>query len=96
MRSTPDFITLERNINEFLISTQFYARDHPGDHYAPFIVCLPHVARILAHEPLIGNSLSDKSILPSVDSAKRIQATIDWPEAKATAHELLPFLTFVS
>lgn len=96
MRATPEFKTLERNINEFLVSTQFYPRDHPGDDYAPFIACLPHVARILAHEPLITNSANDKSMLLSADSARRIQATIDWPESKSLAPELLPFLTFVS
>ena len=96
MRSSPDFVRLERNINEFLISTQFFARDHSGDIYAPFIACLPYVARILAHEPLITSSPTDKSMLLCADSAKRIQATIGWPGAKSTATELLPFLTFVS
>lgn len=90
-------MTLERNINEFVSSTAQFISEQPNDIYAPFVACMPYVARILAHEALCTASMGDMSLILCTDAARRAIAGSVWQNGSTgTAIELLPFLTFVS
>ncbi|KAK4054135.1 hypothetical protein OIV83_001160 [Microbotryomycetes sp. JL201] len=93
-RATPAFLALERNIGEYLRSTAKFLANHSENKYTPFIASMPHVARILAHEPLCGSSLSDVSLVLCTDAARRILSNLGNKNNAGVAAELLPFLTF--
>lgn len=94
VRRSDEFQLLERQISDYLISTSGFPSDHPTDIYAPFVACLPYVARILAHEPLCTASQGDRSMMLCMDAARKIEATVGQAGRSSTATELLPFLTF--
>ncbi|KAM0789582.1 hypothetical protein ACM66B_000391 [Microbotryomycetes sp. NB124-2] len=94
-RASPAFLALERNIGEYLRSTATFIATRQEDKYTPFIASMPHVARILAHEPLCGSSLSDVSLVLCTDAARRVLNNLGSKTTHAgVAAELLPFLTF--
>ncbi|KAK4054351.1 hypothetical protein OIO90_003584 [Microbotryomycetes sp. JL221] len=93
-RSNPNFTTFERNLGEYIRSTAAFVAANSDNDYTPFVAAMPHIARILAHEPLCGSSLSDLSLVLCTDAARRVLASLGHKLDAGVAAELLPFLTF--